>query len=320
MPSIPRRPGTTDPDVETPNNFDFTATGMGDDPVPIFLGGPMRELVPRPHWSYSSVSQYLKCPLQYYFERVVKLPRETRTAAQVLGSAVHSALADYHRKLQAGESVTAQQVHRAYLAAWDAQADDGPIIGSGGKPVGDSRDLGLALVDVYLDEPPPESIIAVESPFLAPIANSHGEYLERPVLVVADLVVRQGDSLLVNEIKTAGRSFSESEVATSHQPTFYANALYEITGEEPAVEYTVLVKTKQPKVQKIRAVRTTSDYQRLGDIIEAVERGVGAGLFYPVETPLNCSGCPFYRPCREWTGHQTRDEVIHSESQEAARC
>lgn len=281
----------------------------------------MRAVVPRPHWSYSSVSQYLKCPLQYYFERVVKLPRDTTTAAQVLGSAVHSALADYHRNLQAGEPVTAQQVHRAYLAAWDAQGDNGPIVGSGGKPVADSRDLGIALVDVYLKEPPPASIVAVEKPILAPIANSHGEYLERPILLVADLILRQDDSsLLVNEIKTAGRSFSESEVATSHQPTFYANALYEMTGEEPDVEYTVLVKTKLPKVQKVQAVRTTSDYQRLGDIIGAVERAVEARVFYPVESPLNCSGCPFYRPCREWKGHPGRDEMVHAQPEEAIVC
>ena len=28
----------------------------------------MREAAWRPHWSYSSISQYLKCPLQYFFE------------------------------------------------------------------------------------------------------------------------------------------------------------------------------------------------------------------------------------------------------------
>ena len=31
----------------------------------------------RPHWSYSSLAQYLRCPLQYYFERVVHLERVT---------------------------------------------------------------------------------------------------------------------------------------------------------------------------------------------------------------------------------------------------
>ena len=263
----------------------------------------MRPHVTRRHWSYSSVSQFLKCPLQFYFERVLKLPRKTVTDAQLLGSSVHSALAVYHRKLQSGEPVTTQQVHQAYLAAWNDQAGNGQIVNSGDKPLVDSRDLGLDLVDVYLNEPPPATIIALESPMMTPIANSHGEYLEMPLLIVADLITRQEDSTLqVNEIKTAGRSYSESEVATSLQPTFYANALYETTGEEPAIEFTVLVKTKVPKVQKIQAIRTLTDFQRLGDIIEAVGRSIEAESFFPIDSPINCSGCSFYRECREWSG------------------
>jgi putative RecB family exonuclease len=263
----------------------------------------MRPYVTRPHWSYSSVNQFLKCPLQFYFERVLKLPRKTVTDAQVLGSSVHSALAVYHRKLQSREPVTTHQVHQAYLGAWNDQAGNGQIVNSGDKPLVDSRDLGLDLVDVYLNEPPPETIIAVESPMMTPIANSHGEYLEMPLLIVADLITRQEDSTLqVNEIKTAGRSYSESEVATSLQPTFYANALYETTREQSAIEFTVLVKTKLPKVQKIQAIRTLTDFQRLGDIIEAVERSIEAESFFPIESPINCSGCCFYRECREWTG------------------
>ena len=122
-------------------------------------------------------------------------------------------------------------------------------------------------------------------------------------MIVADLITRQEDETLkVTEIKTSGRAYSESEVATSLQPTFYANSLYETNGEEPDVEFTVLVKTKVPKVQNIQAIRTRSDYQRLGDLIGVVEKAVEAEIFYPVESPLNCSGCPFYRPCREWRG------------------
>ena len=188
----------------------------------------MRAAVTRPHWSYSSVSQYLKCPLQYYFERVVKLPRKGVTDAQVLGSAVHSALATYHRKLQSGGAVTAESIRQAYLDAWDGQVEDGQVVTMGDKSLGDSRDLGMTLVEVYLEQPPSGTIIAVESPMMAPIANSQGEYLEKPVLIVADLVTRQEDGTLkITEIKTSGRAYSESEVATSLQPTFYANSLYE---------------------------------------------------------------------------------------------
>jgi putative RecB family exonuclease len=257
----------------------------------------------RPHWSYSSISQYLRCPLQFYFERVLRLPRKTVSDAQVLGSALHSALANYHQSLQAGEPVEPDQIQAAYLAAWDEQASRGQLVASGEKSVEDSRSVGVALVNVYLKEPPPENIVAVERPILSPIANSQGDYLEKPTLVVADLITRKSDGTLqVRELKTSGRAYSDAEVATSLQPTFYANALYEITGEEPSVEYTILVKTKVPKVQKIEANRTTSDFGRLGDLITVVERAVEGEIFYPQESPMNCSTCSYFRECREWTG------------------
>jgi putative RecB family exonuclease len=171
--------------------------------VPAFLspGGLMRPNVTRPHWSYSSISQFLKCPLRFYFERVLKLPRKSKSDALVLGSSLHSALAVYHRKIQAGESVTTAEIHKVYLDAWEEQSQDGPIVASGEKSLADSRDLGISLMDVYMKEPPSGTIIAVENPMLAPIANSHGEYLEKPLLIVADLITRQKDSTLqVNEM------------------------------------------------------------------------------------------------------------------------
>ena len=281
----------------------------------------MRPNVARPHWSYSSVSQFLKCPLQFFFERVAKLPRGTTTDAQALGSSLHEALAIYHRKLQSRESVTTHEIHQAFLDAWEDQAENGKVIIPGEKSLRDSRDLGMALVDVYLTESPPDSIIAVESPLLAPIVNSNGEYLEKPTLVVADLIVKLPDTTLrVVELKTAGRAYSESEVATSLQPTFYANSVFELLGEEPAVEFTVLVKTKVPKLQRIEAIRTISDFQRLGDLIGVVEKAVEAGVFYPVESPINCSGCPYYRPCREWTGPGDSGELIQAETEEVVAC
>ena len=60
---------------------------------------PSRRLTSRPHWSYSQISQYLRCPLQYFFERVAKLKRPFSPSAMALGSAVHEGLADYHRQL-----------------------------------------------------------------------------------------------------------------------------------------------------------------------------------------------------------------------------
>lgn len=116
----------------------------------------MKARVDRPHWSFSALNQYLRCPLAYYFERVLKLPKRTISDALVLGSAVHSALALYHRRLQSGEVVTAESIQQAYLDAWDGQVGEGRVVASSDKTLGDSRDLGKALVEVYLKEPPPK--------------------------------------------------------------------------------------------------------------------------------------------------------------------
>lgn len=262
----------------------------------------MRPVIQRPHWSYSSLNQFLKCPLQYYFERVIGLPRRTTTDAQVLGSAIHAALAEYHCGLQVAEPISTHQIHRAFLAAWDGRTSDRGVVYEKLSSE-DAKDLGMALIEAYLEAPPPENIVAVETPMLTPITNSRGEVLEKPLLAVADLIIRQDDGTpKVGEIKTTGRSYSESEVASSLQPTCYASALYELIGEEPLVEYAVLVKTKTPKVQRIEAVRTLADFGRLGDVVGAVEKAVEAEIFYPVESPLNCSSCPFHRECRSWTG------------------
>jgi hypothetical protein len=37
-------------------------------------------------------------------------------------------------------------------------------------------------------------------------------------------------------------------------------------------------------------------------MIQVVEKAVEEAIFYPQESPLNCSGCPYHRPCRGWTG------------------
>ena len=55
-----------------------------------------------PHWSYSAISQYLRCPLQYFFQRILGLPSRSIGLGLVLGSAVHAGLAEYHRRLMAG--------------------------------------------------------------------------------------------------------------------------------------------------------------------------------------------------------------------------
>ncbi|HWG41281.1 MAG TPA: PD-(D/E)XK nuclease family protein, partial [Gemmataceae bacterium] len=180
---------------------------------------------------------------------------------------------------------------------------------------------GSPLIETYLQEPPPQNIIGIEHEIIAPIHNSRGEYLERPLLSVADLITESNEELTVQEFKTSGRAYSEMEAETSLQPTCYVNAAQEAFGQPAIVEYTVLVKTKTPKIQRLKAVRHEDDLARLGDIVENIDRAIEAKVFYPVENPLNCSTCPHRQPCREW-GRKEHTELVqlNIKTAEAATC
>ena len=264
----------------------------------------------RPHWSYSAINQYLRCPLQYFFQRVLGLPSRTTASGLILGSAVHAALAHYHRRLQLKEEIQANGVLETFRETWADRETHENIVFKDGDTRDDSIGQGVQLLETYLKQPPPTGIVAVEQEILAPLYNSHGEYLENPLLAITDLIKVEDGTLTVNEFKTSGRAYSESDVTTSLQPTCYGHAVHETYGKEAAIEYTILVKTKTPKVQRLKTARTPKDFARLGDLVQTVEKAVNVGVFYPVENAMNCSGCSFRHQCREWGTRPAREEAL----------
>ncbi len=254
----------------------------------------------RPHWSYSALSQYLACPLRFYFQRVRGLPQTTVSSSLVLGSAVHAALAAYHRSVQQDEPTEAGKLRQVFADAWRRRESEARIAFRDGESPEGLMAQRIALLEAYLEEPPPQGIIGVEHEMIAPVRNGRGEYLETPLVAVADLITEDNEELTIHEYKTSGRAFSVSEAETSLQPTCYVNAAGAAFGHPATVAYTVLIKTTTPRVQRLTTARTEEDLGRLGDLIENVERAVQAGIFYPIESPLNCSACPYRGPCRDW--------------------
>ena len=143
------------------------------------------------------------------------------------------------------------------------------------------------------------------------------------MVAIVDLLTRDKDELAITELKTSGRSYGNFEVDVSLQPTSYVNAVWETFGEQAKVEYAILVETKTPKPQRLTTVRNEDDFGRLGDTVQAVERAIAAKAFYPNETPMNCSTCPYREPCREWKPDQSSscpaDREMH-QTAEAPAC
>lgn len=277
----------------------------------------------RPHWSYSALNQFLRCPLQYYFRRVLGLPSQTTRSGLVLGSSVHAALAAYHSAIQRHETIPREQLISAFQNTWAEREAAEAVIYKDGETRDDTQAQGISLVELYLKEPPPENVIAVEQSFLVPLFNSHGEYLETPLIAIVDLITAgEDDTWKVTEFKTSGRAYGESEVATSLQPTCYVHAIAATFGRAATVEYAVLVKTKTPKLQRLKTARYDEDSGRLGDMIQTVERAIQLNVFYPIESPMNCSTCPYRQPCRDWGRNSKPVEafVPLEELRETATC
>ncbi len=256
--------------------------------------------IERPHWSFSSINQYIRCPLQFYFERIAKIPRTSVPSALVFGSAMHDVLEHYHLGLKHGDDVPWNLLQLYFLESWAMKEADLPVDFKADETRDQLTEQAIELLRIYVQEPPPKDILWVEQEFLVPLHNSAGDYLETPLLTVLDLVSMDDGRMKISEFKTSGRAYGEFEVDTSLQATCYVNALWENVAKLPSVEFTVLVKTKTPKIQRVKTHRNEEDFGRLGDIIETVDRCVQQSIFYPIETPMNCSGCCYRTQCREW--------------------
>ena len=274
----------------------------------------------RQHWSYSAINQYLRCPLQFYFERVLRLPRKTVSSGLVLGSAVHAALATFHRGLMAAREPDRKEVLKSFLTEWHYRESLEEIQFRAGESESSLAELGMSLIETYLADHVQDTIVSVEQSIKVPMQNSQGIYLEVPLAMIADLVTRNNDGLKIVEFKTAGRSYSTLEVDSSLQATCYANGLWETYAELATIEFAVMVKTKKPKLQRIETRRGHVDFGRLGDVVETIERAIAVDAFFPVETPLNCSGCPFREPCLEWRPGAGNVSENCSQSREAESC
>ncbi len=274
-------------------------------------------MVRRPHWSYSQVNQFLRCPLQYFFDRIAKVPKAFTASGLVLGGAVHEALAAYHIGLQTGRPINKEQLTDAFLAGWQKRHAEGPVQFGKGETISELVDQGVALLEAYAEEPPPERIKAVEKELLVPLHTSQGEILEKPLVAILDLLCEEGGQLTVVEFKTSSRKYGPAEVDRSLQSVAYRHACEEKYERRTRVRYTVLVKTKTPTVQHLDATESEGDFARLGDLVQTVERAIEAGAFYPIENAMNCSGCPFRKPCREWQGTQL---PILSKSEPCQAC
>ena len=275
--------------------------------------------ISRPHWSFSSVNQYQRCPLQYYFERIAKIPRTTVSSSLVFGSAIHDALAGHHHRIKFGRETSESELKADFVATWKVRTDEDLVTFKAKESASDLIEKGVALLELYAREEAPAEIIAVEERVLVPLCDSQGKILEKPLAATCDLISGTPDATKVTEFKTSAKAYSAFDVESSLQASCYTQSALSKLDRWVTIEFVVFTKTSTPKIQRIRTSRSQEDLDRLGDIVQNVDRAVNDHIFYPVENPMNCSGCPYRQECRDWrpANNGIRDQQHHHLEREA---
>lgn len=238
--------------------------------------------------SYSQLALYLECPLKYKLRYLAEggYGDEPVPAALAFGSAIHQALAHFYRQAMEGEPFSLAGFLAVFTAAWEAEVEKQEVFYDHGEDFASLLALGQEMLKVFARSAHPLKVIAVEVPFEFKLEHPQtGKEFPVPIKGVIDLIEEDDNGTLwVVDHKTAGRAYSEQQVAGDLQMLIYAAAVKQldvVEGREALMRFDVLLKTKQPQFLRYRMRREDRDLGRLFQIVEGIWRAIEAEAFYP---------------------------------------
>jgi len=256
--------------------------------------------------SFSSVNQYSSiCSLQYFYDRILRLPKECVSAALVLGIGVNDALRAIDVDLVNGRKpnvASALQVLRAVLEK--AFSDKHlPVVSTKGETLEELYEKGKGMVEHYvLVLPNDETPLDLPHRFMVPLLGEDGEALPRPLVGELDRWVKTADGRVgIVDWKTAAARWPADKLAKDDQATAYLLAGEQVLGR-PAdfFRYDLLLKTKKPEVERYFVERTDRHRKRFLKKVSMVDKAVQAGVFTPNDHSFACPTCQFRTKCGSW--------------------
>jgi putative RecB family exonuclease len=255
----------------------------------------------RNYISYSALSLFAACPLRYFFKYIAGLPEEIIGASLLFGAGIHSALEFHFRELMAGKPPPGLDVLLdAFWSRWHDH--DGQTIqfakGDDINTIGRLAERVLLAFQSSDFARPTGTIIGVEEELRGALIPGLPDLLAR-----IDLLIDTGDALVVHDFKTARSRWSEQHVADSAgQILLYHELVKKSATKTVRLVFTVLTKSKFPELVLHPVHVDHQQIERAKRIVERIWKAIKHGHFYPNPSAINCSTCPFRRPCREWIG------------------
>jgi hypothetical protein len=264
--------------------------------------GDLSQYRRRPHWSASSLNQFVNiCSLQFACDRIYRLRREFVSVSLSFGSAYHRVMeAVAERRMTTGLPGESEVVE-LWRETWDRQArSDADIRFGDGESPESLEKLGAGMVAAYLKTVDGENrVVAVGQAFAVPLV-SDGAVLEKPMIGEIDFIEETRGEEEICDWKTAARRWSRTQADKSLQATVYIGALRILRGTHLGMRFDVATKTAKPVVESHRTRRTAESFDRVVALAAAAERAIAAEAFLPSEQGFYCGSCPHASACRDW--------------------
>ena len=269
----------------------------------IQLATPPSPKVERNYLSFSAVRTYQSCPLKYRFRYVDQLPEAVVSASLVFGSAIHAAV-ELHMRCRLEGAVTPDltqllEVYREQVRTAQAQQ---PVKYPRGEDAVSLDEQASRMLVSYLESDlarPAGRILGVEEQVRGVLSPQIPE-----ILGYVDLIFETDEAVTIQDFKTAKSRWSQEQaIEQSDQLVLYGHLVRELIPHKPIqLQFAILTKHKTPQTQVLGVQPSTKRLQRTRRIFENVWKAIESQHYFPVPSPLNCSGCGYRKQCAEWNG------------------
>ena len=239
----------------------------------------------RDYESFSSLSTYQRCGMQYYFRYCegIKVPP---AVAMIQGSSVHVGLElNDKQKIDTHEDVPVDDVVDATATEFDARAPE--VEDWGGEDKCKAKDTAIKVAKIAREVLcPTYQPIECEERYEIEIASTR-------LLIIPDVV---DDTGCIRDRKVVGKAKSQADADGSLQLTAYALG----TGMKD-VALDCLIKSKEPKVVSLKSTRTDEHFRRFKLLVPALLEGITKEIWLPADpSSWACSikFCGYWNICK----------------------
>lgn len=247
-----------------------------------------------PVYSHSRLSTFEKCPLQYRYRYIDRIPRDTQGIEAFLGNRVHEALEKLYRDVGLARLPSLEEILDFYRDRWAAEFSDRITIVKTEYGPGHYRGIGERCLAGYYNRYAPfdqQTTLGLEERITLELGGEP-RYRVRGFI---DRLARAGPGLYeIHDYKTSGSLPSDRDLSDDRQLSFYQMAVEE---RFPDAREVRLIWHYLAFDQELRSTRSPGQLRaQSAAAIRLIDRIESQTEYPPRESPL-CRWCSYRDIC-----------------------